>query len=166
MEVPCSVAVPSVAENFREQSVLPSTYLTPTRRRSDKGSFVNRMTSYLILLRVSNVADQFLLFVMILRELLTQRQSRIVLLPYGGGGERRGKTGRRWGIWLPLLFPLSFRFAPATKPKCFFCFLRAAVKTDYTAHLTFAVADSTRQSLLLHKADFRCAPTSTFKNCA
>lgn len=123
MEVPCSVAVPSVAENFREQSVLPSTYLTPTRRRSDKGSFVNRMTSYLILLRVSNVADQFLLFVMILRELLTQRQSRIVLLAYGGGGgERRGKTGRRWGIWLPLLFPLSFRFAPATKPKCFFLF--------------------------------------------
>ncbi|KAM7445212.1 hypothetical protein ABFA07_006340 [Porites harrisoni] len=38
MEVPCSVAVPSVAENFREQSVLPSTYLTPTRRRSDKVS--------------------------------------------------------------------------------------------------------------------------------
>lgn len=107
---------------------------------------------------------------MILRELLTQRQSRIVLLAYerggGGGDERRGKTGRGWGIWLPLLFPLSFRFAPATEPKCFFCFMRAAVKTGYTAHLTFAVADSTRQSLLLHKADFTCAITSTFKNCA
>lgn len=64
---------------------------------------------------------------MILRELLTQRQSRMVLLAYGGGEggggvERRGKTGRGWGILLPLLFPLSFLFAPATEPKCFFLF--------------------------------------------
>ena len=104
---------------------------------------------------------------MILRELLTQRQSRIVLLAYGGGGGRGEERPVGGGeFWLPLLFPLSFRFAPATKPKCFFCFMRAAVKTGYTAHLTFAVADSTRQSLLLHKADFTCATTSTFKNCA
>ena len=44
---------------------------------------------------------------MILRELLTQRQSRIVLLAYGGGGgggERRGKTGRG-GEFGSLSFP-------------------------------------------------------------
>ena len=35
--VPCSVAAPSVAEQFRDQAVLPAAYLTPTTRRSDKG---------------------------------------------------------------------------------------------------------------------------------
>ena len=36
--VPCSVATPSVAEQFRDRAVLPSAYLTPTERRGDKGS--------------------------------------------------------------------------------------------------------------------------------
>lgn len=35
--VPCSVATPSVAEQFRDQAVLPAAYLTPTTRRTDKG---------------------------------------------------------------------------------------------------------------------------------
>ena len=104
---------------------------------------------------------------MILRELLTQRQSRIVLLAYGGGGRRgeeRPVGGGEFGSlsFFPYLFVLRLPLSQSV----FFCFMRAAVKTGYTAHLTFAVADSTRQSLLLHKADFTCATTSTFKNCA
>ena len=98
---------------------------------------------------------------------MTQRQAiknSFVSLWGGGGGERRGKTGRGGEFGSLSFFPYLL-FAPATEPKFFFCFMRAAVKTSYT-HLTFAVADSTRQSLLLHKADFRCATTSTFKNCA
>jgi len=35
--VPCSVATPHVAEQFRDQAVVPSAYLTPTRRRDEKG---------------------------------------------------------------------------------------------------------------------------------
>ena len=38
VSVPCSVATPSVAEQFKDQGVLPSTYFTPSGRRSDKGS--------------------------------------------------------------------------------------------------------------------------------
>lgn len=34
--VPCSVAAPSVAEQFRDQALLPAAYLTPTTRRNDK----------------------------------------------------------------------------------------------------------------------------------
>jgi len=34
--VPCSVATPNVAEQFKDQAVLPAAYLTPTTRRSDK----------------------------------------------------------------------------------------------------------------------------------
>lgn len=107
---------------------------------------------------------------MILRELLTQRQSRMVLLAYGGGGEgglrgeERPVGGGEFGSLS--FFPYLFFLRLPLSQSVFFCFMRAAVKTGYTAHLTFAVADSTRQSLLLHKADFRCATTSTFKNCA
>ena len=36
--VPCSVATPSVAEQFRDEAVLPSAYLTPTERRNNKGA--------------------------------------------------------------------------------------------------------------------------------
>ena len=36
--VPCSVATPHVAEQFRDQAVVPSAYLTPTRRRDEKGA--------------------------------------------------------------------------------------------------------------------------------
>lgn len=35
--VPCSVATPSVAEQFRDQAVLPAAYLTPTTKRNEKG---------------------------------------------------------------------------------------------------------------------------------
>ncbi|XP_078343776.1 voltage-dependent L-type calcium channel subunit alpha-1D-like isoform X1 [Oculina patagonica] len=34
--VPCSVATPNVAEQFRDQAVLPAAYLTPTNRRNEK----------------------------------------------------------------------------------------------------------------------------------
>lgn len=37
--VPCSVATPNVAEQFRDQAVLPAAYLTPTNRRNEKGDY-------------------------------------------------------------------------------------------------------------------------------
>jgi len=78
-------------------------------------------------------------------------------------GEERPVGGGEFGSLS--LFPYLFFLRLPLSQSFFFGFMRAALKTSYT-HLTFAVADSTRQSLLLHKADFRLATTSTFKNRA
>lgn len=75
-----------------------------------------------VVLSVSNVADQFVLFVIMLRELLTQRQAIKNSFVSLGGGGGRGEERPVGGIWLPLLFPLSFLFAPATGPIFFVCY--------------------------------------------
>ena len=52
--VPCSVATPSVAEQFRDQAVLPATYLTPTTRRNEKGDHPDTIHFKIVLVSIAH----------------------------------------------------------------------------------------------------------------